>query len=72
MQIEFHDIQGIFELFIDQSWVISKNDQVALAGYRDDTGKYCCYAYKNISKDVKGWNYNASVLTTYIVTGLFF
>ncbi len=55
VQIEFKEHEGIFELFIDQSWVIFENDTVTAAGYKDETGKYVCLAYRNHSKEVTGW-----------------
>lgn len=55
VQIELHDIPNIFELYIDQSWVIDRDDKVILVGHRVETGKYYCCAYSNLSKNIKGW-----------------
>jgi len=61
VQIELKNIQSIFELFIDQSWVLNRGDSIVLAGTEDETGKICCYAYKNFSTQIKGWNYDENL-----------
>lgn len=57
VQFSIYGIPGLFELFIDQSWVMEKDDEVVAFGQRDETGKTCCYAYANISKGICGWKY---------------
>ena len=74
VQVELYDLPGIFEIFINQSWVVSQNDRLAIAGYRDETGKHCCYAYSNINKEVNGWKNKQSTLGPYffILFSVFF
>ena len=55
VQIEFDNQKGVFELCIDQSWVINIGNDVTVAGYRDETGKFVAIAYQNHSKEILGW-----------------
>lgn len=57
VQFEFANMSKVFELFIDQSWVMDIGDAVIIAGKPDSTGKFCGYAYSNKTKGVKGWKY---------------
>jgi hypothetical protein len=66
VQIELQEMPGVFELFLDQSWVVSAGDRVSLAGAKDETGKVVCYAYKNHDKGIKGWNHEISKAGGYI------
>ncbi|BFM05328.1 hypothetical protein [Halioxenophilus aromaticivorans] len=57
VQFELVAKDGVFELFIDQSWVMDVGDVLVIAGQKDKTGKFYAYAYSNQSKNVRGWNY---------------
>lgn len=74
VQIELQETRGVFELFIDQSWVLSPTDLISIAGTQDETGKIVCYAYENRSKNVKGWNNTQSNSSGYffVVLSLIF
>jgi len=63
VQIELKGDGSYYELFIDQSWVLNKNDHICLiVGKLDETGKVCCYGYRNYTKGVIGWKNESSVL----------
>src|SRR5687767_14936838 len=55
VQIELKEHSGIYELFLDQSWVVFVNDTIKIAGYKDETGKFIGLAYRNCTKEVMGW-----------------
>jgi hypothetical protein len=61
----------LFELFIDQSWVINRGDSIRLAGYKDQTGKVVCYAYTNETKGTKGWKFTSSLKGFRVTIGVF-
>jgi len=66
VQIELEEFTNVFELFVDQSWVLNKGDRIALSGQQDDTGKIVCWAYSNKDKGVNGWNYVESFIPVFI------
>ena len=56
VQITLKDDKSFYELFLDQSWALDKNDKICLiASEPDETGKICCYGYKNYTKGIVGW-----------------
>lgn len=79
VQLELEDQKGVFELFIDQSWVINNGNDISMAGYRDETGKFVALAYQNHSKEITGWNNGGiendiaiKVCKSHVLGGIFF
>lgn len=54
VQFQLDGDSRIFEMYSEESWVLYKNDEVRVAGYTDDTGKFITLAYENLTKSVYG------------------
>jgi hypothetical protein len=55
VQIELKELQGVFELYVSQVWALDVGDSIILAGDRTETGIIECLAYRNKTKQIKGW-----------------
>ena len=54
VQFQLEGDSRIFEMYSEESWVLYKKDEVRIAGYSDQTGKFIALAYMNVSKSVYG------------------
>lgn len=63
VQVELDNMDGVFQLSISQYWSLDKGDDVSLAFRPSSTGMFQCWAYKNHTKNLSGWNELPSIAT---------